>query len=146
MRLLLILMCLLFASQAQAQAEAPVDPPLELLEAAAAICIGPGIEVGPEDPYAVLRDLPQKNCLKACKEAVKGCLKLVKVLNSCGVVYLKTIEKIAAPVCKGLGGSAAECKAIKPVIRSEIDSWLNGNEAEVLECIIGGAECSEVCQ
>ena len=140
MRFILILVFLVSASQAQAQ-----QPPelLEPFEVAAAVCVGPGVEF--DDPWAAFRGVPAKSCEKACNAVVKGCLKVVKAIDKCGVVFLKSVGKVAAPICQGSGGTKAECKAIKSNIKFEIDRWLNSNSGSAIQCIVDGLDCFDVC-
>ena len=142
MRSLLFSLVVLLVSTSQAQAQQSTEP-LDPVETAAAICIGPGVEL--DDPFEGLRGLPQKNCVKACNAGLKGCLAVAKAINKCGVVLLKGSGKVAAPICQGQGGTKAECKGIKSIVRSEIDAWLNSNDVIFLQCFADTVDCFEVC-
>jgi hypothetical protein len=141
MRFILTLAFLVLASQGQAQQSLEL---LEPFEVAAAVCVGPGVEV--DDPWAAFREVPKKNCEKACKAVSKGCLAVVKAINKCGVKFLKAVGKGAAPICQGQGGTKAECKAVKSKIKLEIDRYLNSNSDAVIQCVVDGLECLDVCQ
>ena len=143
MRSLLFSLVVLLVSATQAQAQQSTEP-LDPVETAAAFCIGPGIEII-DDPFEELRGLPQKNCVKACKAILKGCFAVGKAINKCGVEFLKATGKVAAPICQGRGGTKAECKFIKPSVKSDIDEWLSSNADAFLQCFDETVDCLDVC-
>ena len=90
------------------QPESPANTPLFRTAAGKTKKLTPKAMNGKDIFYMVKRrfreaGIPQKYCEKACKAALKGCLGIVKAIDKCGVVFLKSAGKVAAPICKGAG-------------------------------------------
>ena len=103
------------------------------LEITIATCIGPGF-VPDGDPFELIASLPARNCVRACKAAAKGCMDVVKAIDKCGVSFLDAAAKTGVEICRGLGGTSQECRAVTDAIKPDIDWWKAQGKLEQADC------------
>jgi hypothetical protein len=123
-----VALILFLASTAYAQEPTP-------LEITYQVCIAPGF-IPDGDPYELLASLPEKNCIRACKAAAKGCRDVVKTIDKCGVSFLKAAAKTGTEICRGLGGTTRECRGVRDIIKPDIDWWKAQGKIEKEFCNI----------
>jgi hypothetical protein len=125
-RLAGIALILFLASTAYAQQPTP-------LEIAVMTCIAPGF-IPDSDPFDLIASLPEKHCIRACRASAKGCKDLAKTIDRCGVSFLKAAVKTSIEICRGLGGTAPQCGAIKGIAKPDIDWWRAEGKLEKAAC------------
>jgi hypothetical protein len=138
-RLAGIAVILFLASPAFAQEPTPLD-------IAVLTCIAPGF-IPDGDPFDLIASLPEKYCIRACRASAKGCKDLVKTIDRCGVSFLKAAVKTSIEICRGLGGTAPQCGAIRGIAKPDIDWWRAQGKLEKAACDADmQALCSSRCQ
>jgi hypothetical protein len=125
-RLAGIALILFLVSPAYAQQPTP-------LEIAVMTCIAPGF-IPDSDPFDLFASLPEKHCIRACRASAKGCKDLVKTIDRCGVSFLKAAVKTSIEICRGLGGTLRECRAIRDIAKPDIDWWRVEGKLEKAAC------------
>jgi hypothetical protein len=104
-----------------------------LLDRTMATCVGPGFGAT-HDRYALITDLPEESCLRACDAALHGCKASVRGIDQCGVSLLRAEAKMAVEICLGLGGAPGECRAIRNSFRPQIEWWKDAGKVEQADC------------
>jgi hypothetical protein len=97
------------------------------------MCIAPGF-IPDGDPFEVIAGLPERNCVRACKAAARGCKNVVRTIDRCGVSFLKASAKIGVEICRGWGYTSRECRVIKDEIKPDIDWWKAEGKLEKAAC------------
>ncbi len=111
---------------------ASADEPT-LLDLTISTCVGSGFNTAPV-PYDVIAGLPEESCVRACRAAGRGCKLVVRAIDKCGVNFLRAAAKTEMEVCRGLGGTAQECRGVRDDAKTDIAWWKAAGKVEQADC------------
>jgi hypothetical protein len=144
-RLAACVLLLILPSAVHAQEQTP-------LEIAILTCIAPGF-IPDGDPYEAIARLPEKDCIRVCTTAARGCKAVVRTIDRCGVSFLRTAAKTGFQICRGFarvrpdGLPGIDCRVVRDRLKPDIEWWKAEGKIEKANCEVERDElCLSRCQ